>query len=345
MVRLKRASSIAAISALVGLLGCEEARSPSRESLAPAPAPAPDAARARLERVILAGGLAQFRDTCVSASVWSQVDAPEAGKLLENLVDTFAAAPAPTLTARDKVACYPSAVHGRLLRRWRTGELDVDAELHNPNGHVRAASVVLLAHAHARPEAIRAALSDPSFDVRMKAFTAVEDTSDHAAEPQLESIIARIPANAPDPVVFDRRWACTTLAALRGSSPCPDVTTGGVAGVLSMSGGGATRDHCEELRENLLSPDPNVLTRGLFALLLDWSRPLTRPFDPLFRDLAPRRECGTPDGQLEALLEHRVAAVRSLAAATLLANRHPALPTTPAELALKPKTQKGSLPR
>ncbi len=49
------------------------------------------------------------------------------------------------------------------------------------------------------------------------------------------------------------------------------------------------------------------------------------------------------DAQLEALLEHRVAAVRLLAAATLLATHHPPLPRAPGELA--PQTQKGSLPR
>jgi hypothetical protein len=345
MVRLKRAASIASLVALVGLLGCEEARSPSREPVAPAPAPraTPDPARARLERVILAGGLAQFRDGCVSASVWSQVDAPEAGKLLDSLVETFAAAP--TLTARDEVACYPSAVHGRLLRRWRTGELELDAELRHANPRVRAAALVLLAHAHARPEAIRAALADPSFDVRMKAFTAVEDTLDHAAEPQLEAIIAKIPPSAPQPAIFDRRWACTTLAALRGSSPCPDVSTGGAAGGLLVSGGGPSRDRCEELRSNLSSPEPTALTRGLFALLRDRSSPLTRPFDPLLHDSAPLPDCGTADAQLEALLEHPVATVRSLAAAALLAARHPPLPTTPATLTPKPQTQKRSLPR
>lgn len=345
MDRLKRASSLASLAALVGLVACEEARSPSREPLAspeatapaPAPAPPPDTARARLERVIVAGGLGLFRDGCLASAVWAQVDAPEAGKLLDTLVDTYAATPAPSLSARDSVACYPTAINARLVRRWRTGELDLDAELRHPNAKVRAAVVVLLAHAHARPEAIRAALGDPSFDVRMKAFTAVGDAKDHAAEPQLEAIIARVPASAPDPVVFDRRWACTTLATLRGTSPCPDVSTGGAGGLLTLSGSGPKVDRCEAQRTSLaLQDDPAALTRGLFALLHDRSGPLNRPFDPLLHDASPPADCGTTDTQLESLLDHRNAAVRSLAAATLLATHHPQLPTIPAALASRP---------
>jgi hypothetical protein len=344
MDRLKRASSFASLAALIGLVGCEEARSPSREPLAPpeasataptsaaAPAPPLDTARARLERIIVAGGLGQFRDGCLASAVWAQVDAPDAGKRLDTLVDTYAATPTPSLSARDSVACYPSAINGRLIRRWRTGELDLDAELRHPNAKVRAATIVLLAHAHARPEAIRAALGDPSFDVRMKAFTAVGDAKDHAAEPQLEAIIAKIPASAPAPAALDRRWACSTLAALRGTSPCPDVTTGGAGGLLTHSSSGPARDRCEEQRASLASAEPATLTRGLFALLHARSGPLTRPFDPLLHDAAPLADCGTTDAQLESLLDHRDAAVSSLAAATLLATHHLPLPTTPAAL-------------
>ena len=119
--------------------------------------------------------------------------------------------------------------------------------------------------------------------------------------------------------------------------------TGGAAGGLSISGGGVARDRCEDLRSNLASPDPAALTRGLFTLLHDRSTRLTYPFDSLLHDFAPRADCGTPDAQLEPFLEHRVATVRALAAATLLTTRHPPLPTTAAELA--PQTQKGSLPR
>jgi len=348
MVRLKRASSFASLAALVGLMACEEARSPSREPLAPpeASATAPTSAqasvsapglpldnpRARLERVIVAGGLGLFRDGCLASAVWAQIDAPEAGKRLDNLVDSYAATPKPTLSARDSVACYPGAINGRLVRKWRTGELDVDAELRHRNAKVRAATIVLLAHAHARPEAIRGALGDPDFDVRTKAYTAVDDARDHAAEAQLDAIIARIPANAPDPAVLDRRWPCATLATLRGTSPCPDVTTGGAAGLLTLTTSGPTPDRCEAQRTNLASTEPTALTRGLFALLHDRSGPLTRPFDPLLHDANAPADCGITDAQLESLLDHRDAAVRSLAAAVLLATHHPPLPTTPAAL-------------
>lgn len=315
------------------------------ETSAPSPDASRDSPRARLERVILTGGDGQLRDGCFAANVWSQVDAPDAGRLLDALVASYAAARA--LPVRDRVACYPSAVHGRLIRRWRVGELDVDAELRHPNPKLRAAMIVLAARAHARPEAVRAALGDPDFEVRMKAFTAVGDAKDHAAEPQLEAIIARVPPEGPtdgavgprsdgtysaqDAARLDRRWACTTLATIRGTSPCPDVKTSGEVGLV-LSGSGPTRGRCEELREQLGSSAPAVLRRGLFGLLLSRSHSVTEPFEPTFTGHTRSADCGTTDAELEPFLTHQDAIVRSFAAAVLLATHHPALPTTPAAL-------------
>ena len=121
------ATSICCASAVVALAcsisACEGPQSPAgRGTLArleapssPSP-PAPESGRTRLERIVLAVGPRQLRDECLVASVWSHVDAPAAGKVLDDLVEWYASRPGP-LDARSEVACYPSAVQGRLVRK------------------------------------------------------------------------------------------------------------------------------------------------------------------------------------------------------------------------------------
>jgi hypothetical protein len=335
--RFSAAALGAVLTITVACAGPEGEAARPTEPRVPAPgAPAPpETERVRLERLAAGASREALRDGCFAAVAWGMSDQADAGALLDRLVSSYAASP--KLSSRDAVACYPAALHARLIRAWRLGTFDGAVELRSPDAKVRAATLAFLAHARAGAAESRAALDDPSREVRLAAYQAIEDLGDQTAVPQLDAVVVRIPPELPAEkgkptapermeALVDRRWACAVLEKLGASGRCPDQAHegGGIGGIVGGSSG--TQDPCTTTRADLASDDPVRMRKALQTLAIWRFSDLTRPLDPLMHDRPARETCPLERPALDPLLANEDVSIRASAAILVLAMTHAPLP-------------------